>query len=244
MKRNKLMRIIKTAIASILIIATIFIGGMSYSRYKYQQKNGIKIEQTLDVERASMPTINQDSVILKKNLKEISKLMVLEGTINTHTTYSDEEILDSDLAFRTIRQWFNKSQSRSLNMDATYRFGFSYDMENIVVEQNDGKIKVTIGKDNIELEYCEMVQNETVYSDEIGWLSKGKFTPNELNTLNERNHGEAEQMIRSKKDLRDKAIVRVQKEVDNLCKKLGITADIQVTQYDVVEQSEGEMSVD
>ena len=110
-------------------------------------------------------------------------------------------------------------------------------MENIWITTEGEDIIIHLSKNDINLEYVELVNTDSLYTESIGWLSKGDFTPQEINVLQERTFIASFNSIQSKTEYRDKAMNTAIDDIEELCNKLNVKVKCVYDDMDVVEQN-------
>lgn len=201
----------------------------TYRGYKNKQesKNQVNIPIITD----EMKAIDKDILIDKLN-KE-NKLQVLSGTANIKVKYSDEEILDDDVSLRWLKQWFEEQCSRELSVTATYKFTFTYDLNDLKIDIVGDKAIIYLSKNRLDSS-VELIENESYYDNRIGAFSN-YFNANEINSLNARTKKMVNNTVQSNNDLRNRALENVKEGISQL---LGITCEFDTSDYDVVENND------
>ncbi|WP_346938267.1 hypothetical protein [uncultured Clostridium sp.] len=202
-----------------------------------QQKKDIITETKEEVEDMT-EIINQ----LESEIHKINKLLVLEGNCTSEVTYNDKDIHeDTNENFKWIKDKFTEWKSRELTVSAKYEFGFSYNMENIRIITEGEDIIIELSRNDINLEYLEYLGEDSYLVQDVGWLSKGDFTPQEVNVLQERVKIATFNSVQNKREYRDKAIQGIIDNIESICNKLGIKVKCRVSDIDVVENDDAKI---
>lgn len=179
---------------------------------------------------------------LETEIHKSNKLLVLKGSCTAKVTYSNKDINENtNDNFKWIKDKFSQWKSRELIVKAKYNFGFTYNMNNISVELKDNKYYIELSWNNLDLEYVEYIGEESYMTDKIGWISKGDFSPQEVNVLQERTTDMTTNTIRNNRAYRDKAIQSVIENIEGMCNKLGVEVIVEISQYDVVENTDAKI---
>lgn len=216
-----------------LIIAlsvTLMITGL-YTFRGYKNKQEDKAQLNIPLIANEVKTLDKEVLIDKLN-KE-NKLQVLSGTANIKVKYSDEEILADDVNLRWLKQWFEEQCSRDLSVTATYKFVFTYNLQDLKIETIGDKAIIFLSKNRLNTS-VELVENESFYTDRVGFLSNC-FSPNEINSLNGRTKKLVNNTVQSSIELRDKALINLQENISEL---LDVQCEFNTTEYDVVENKD------
>lgn len=215
---------IKIIISTLVII----LGMVTYSAVKsyFTSKKTITIK-TYDTE--NMQTIDKEIIVDKLN-KENS-MNVYSGTATIQTTYSNEEIIGSDVSFRWLKKWFAEENSRSLTVKAKYKVMFTYDLNNLPIEVKGNKVIITISKNRLTCD-VNLIENESLFTDRVGFF-ESDFSPQEINSLNERTKILVLNTLQTKEEYRAEAINNLKENLKTLL--VGYNVEFNVLDYDVVE---------
>lgn len=224
MKRKLVNKIILT-LSFILLITTSYTI-RKYIKVKYQPK-------IIQVEIAEDKTNLISKEILIKKLNNENKLLVLSGESEIKATYSNKDISDDDVNFKWIKDWFSEMNSKDLSINATYKYQFHYDLTDLDLEVVGDSVNINLSKNRLNCQ-VELVENKSLYTDRVG-LIESKFTAQEINSLNGRTKDLVLNRIQSDKELREKAIENLQKNIEEL---LGVKCNFSVTNYDVIEYND------
>lgn len=228
----------------VIIILTIVLGVIVFNiigelrENKVSQQNEEIISEAKEEVKGMTEIINQ----LESEIHKTNKLLVLEGTCTSEVTYSDKDINENtNENFKWIRNKFSEWKSRELKVSATYNFGFTYNMNNIRVITESDDIIIDLSRNDLNLEYVELINTDSLYTESIGWLSKGDFTPQEVSVLQERTYIATFNTIQSKSEYRDKAINTTIDIIEEMCSKLGIKVKCRYNSEDVIEQNQAKI---
>ena len=224
MKRKLVNKIIST-LSFILLITTSYTIG-KYIKVKDQPK-------IIQVETSEDKTNLISKEILVKKLNNENQLLVLSGESEIKATYSNKDISDDDVNFKWIKDWFSEMNSKDLSINATYKYQFHYDLTDLDLEVVGDSVNINLSKNRINCQ-VELIENKSLYTDRVG-LIESKFTAQEINSLNGRTKDLVLNRIQSDKELREKAIKNVQKNIEEL---LGVKCNFNVTNYDVIEYND------
>lgn len=228
---SKIVKIIISCLITGLTILTIYTGNILYNKiHKCETKYIDKPQQEQTIRII-------DKEVIQKTLNNENKIIVLSGQVETEATFTNERISNDDVKLKWLKQQWNKLNSKELKVKSTYNYEFSYDLNNLPVSIHNNTINITIIKGNLNLSKCELNSIET--KDKIGLL-ESKFSPSEINEINDRVKAISRNAIQSNKTLRDKAFVNIENNIKQLLNKVisnNTNIHITYTNYDVVDQS-------
>ena len=228
----------------VIVILTIALGFIVFNIIGELRENRVS-QQKKEVITEIKEEIKDMTEIIKQLETEIhktNKLLVLEGNCTSEVTYNDKDIHDNtNENFKWIRSKFTEWKSRQLTVSAKYKFGFSYNMENIRIITEGEYIIIELSRNDINLEYLEYLGEDSYLVQDVGWLSKGDFTPQEVNVLQERVKIATFNSVQNKREYRDKAIQGVIDNIENICNELNIGVKCRVSDIDVAENDEAEI---
>lgn len=220
MKRKSINKIILT-LSLTLAIATYYATD-KYINIKEQQKV-IPLST-----KEEIGLISKDIII--KKLNNENQMLVLSGETEVQVTYSNKDIAEDDVNFKWIKDWFSEMNSKDLKINATYTYQFHYDLKDLDITIVNNKPSINLSKNRLNCE-VELQENKTIYTDRVG-VFEPQFTPEEVNSINARTKAIVLNKVQSSKELRDKAMTNVQKNIEDLLK---INCNFSVAKYDVVE---------
>lgn len=176
---------------------------------------------------------------LEVKLQNTNKIVALEGIVeDAKVKFIDSEIKNSN---DTQMNWLSKKlaemKSRSLTINSTYKFSFTYDLSDLKVVNSDNKAIINLHRSRLNLNSVELDNSKTSMSSDLGILSS-VFSPNEVNSLQQRSKGYVSNTIRANKTIRDKAMINVRDNITNLCNELNVDVDVSIDELDVVEQNQ------
>ena len=172
--------------------------------------------------------------ILIKKLNNENKMMVLSGETEIQATYSNKNISDDDVNFKWVKDWFSEMNSKDLKINATYTYQFHYDLTDLDLEVVGDTVNIYLSRNRLNCQ-VELLENKSLYADRVGLL-ESKFTAQEINSLNGRTKELVLNRIQSDKELREKAMESLKKNIEKL---LNAKCNFSVTQSDVVEYNVG-----
>lgn len=222
MKRKLINKIILALTITLMTITSFTVG--KYITLK-EQKNAVPVVQVVKEETNLI-----SKEILIKKLNDENKMLVLSGDTEVKMTYSNKEIADDDIAFKWVKDKLSEMSSKDLKVQATYTYNFHYDLKDLDITIVNNIPNIYLSRNRLSCD-VNLVENKTIYVDRVG-LFESQFTPNEVNSLNERTKALVLNKVQSERDLRDRAMENIQKNIEDL---LGINCEFSVTQNDVVE---------
>lgn len=221
MKRKSINKLILTL--SIILGITSLYTIRKYINIKEQSESKQVIYTKDDTNLISKQTII-------KKLNNENQMLVLSGEAEVEIIYSNKDIAEDDVNFKWIKDWFLEMNSKDLNIKSTYTYKFHYDLKDLDINIINDKPSINLSKNRLNCE-VELLENKSLYTDRIG-VFESQFTPQEINSLNSRTKTLVLNQIQSNNELRDKAILNIQKNIEDL---LGINCDFNIAKYDVVE---------
>lgn len=226
-------RLIRFIIGTLVVILTI----TSLFTYKSFNQRGKRIEQIVHNQPRQERTfkiIDKQTVVNKLNLE--NSLNCLSGEVTVKEKFTNNTVSGQDVNLRFLKQWFNDSTSKDLNVSNTYRFNFSYDLKNVPVNIHNSTINIKLSYNRLSLNSVELVKSDA--SERVGWLTS-QFTPQQVNALNGRVKDEARNTVQSNETYRVQALENVQGDIKDLLQSVvGKDTNIhfEISNWDVVEQ--------
>lgn len=214
----------------ILMLSIGLITMTSYTIGKY-----IILKESANTQVIQQQNTNEESKVISKELliKKLNnenQMLVLSGELEVELIYSNKDIQDDDVNFKWIKDWFSKMKSKDLKVNATYTYQFHYDLKDLDISIDNNEPYINLSKNRLSCE-VELVENKTFYSDRVG-VFESQFTPQEVNSINERTKTLVLNEIQNKTEFRDKAVENVKNNINEL---LDINCNFNVAKYDVVE---------
>lgn len=224
----------KRLISLIITGLTVILLFNSYTIYKNINKQSDKIESNLIDEKVvnNMNELDKESLISKLNTE--NSLNVISGNCTVKVTYSNEEDF-SGKEFEWIRTKFDKLDSKTLKSSNTYKFSFSYDLNDLPIETRNNIAYITLSKNRLTLSQVELI--DINQECRVGLFEK-YFSPNEINSINNRVKKIAANEIQSDNEIRLQAMNNLQ---DNIKQLLNCECEFILSDYDVVEQDKYEI---
>lgn len=220
MKRKLINKIILTL--SLTLAITTYYTIDKYINIKQQQRvMPLSTKEEIDL-------ISKDVII--KKLNNENQMLVVSGETEVQVTYSNKDIAEDDVNFKWIKDWFSKMNSKDLKINATYTYQFHYDLKDLDITIVNNKPSMNLSKNRLNCE-AELIDNKSIYADRVG-IFESQFTPQEVSSINARTKAIVLNKIQNDKELRDKAMANVQKNIEDLLK---IDCKFSVAKYDVVE---------
>jgi len=225
----------------VIVTLTIILGFIVFNIISELRENKVSQHKEEVITQAKEETKDMTEIIkqLESEIHKTNKLLVLEGNCKADITYSDKDIHENtNENFKWIKNKFSEWKSRELKVSATYKFGFSYDLQYIKVSSEGENIIVDLSKNNLNIEYLELVNTDSLYTESIGWLSKGDLSPQEINVLQERMKIATFNSIQSNAKYRKEAFSSVVENIEGIGNKLGIKVICRYNEEDVVENNQ------
>lgn len=214
----------------ILILSISLITMISYTIGKYIILKQSASTQVIQQQKTKEETKVISKELLIKKLNNENQMLVLSGELEVELIYSNKDIQDDDVNFKWIKDWFSKMKSKDLKVNATYTYQFHYDLKDLDISIDNNEPYINLSKNRLSCE-VELVENKTFYSDRVG-IFESQFTPQEVNSINERTKTLILNEIQNKTEFRDKAVENVKNNINEL---LDINCNFNVAKYDVVE---------
>ncbi|MBN1074644.1 hypothetical protein DVV91_09855 [Clostridium botulinum] len=213
----------KSKLINIIIACLIITLGLlcwrTYDLYTNKQKINTKTISNIQA---------LDKNILINKLNKENSINVLSGECVIDIEYSDNKSFQNECF-----QWLhNKLNGRKLNSTNTYKFVFSYELNNIPITIKNNKAIIQLSRNRLALSQVEL--SNIIQGDEIGLL-KTMFSPNELNTLNDNTKKLAYNSIQNNADIRNKAIENLKTNIKEL---LNCDCEFIENSYDVINQND------
>ncbi|MBY6838630.1 hypothetical protein [Clostridium botulinum] len=169
-----------------------------------------------------------DKNILIDKLDKENSINILSGECVIGIEYSDNKSFQNECF-----QWLhNKLNGRKLNSTNTYKFTFSYELNNIPITIKNNKAIIQLSRNRLTLSQVELIN--IVQDDKIGLL-KTMFSPNELNILNDNTKKLAYNSIQNNADIRNKAMENLKINIKEL---LNCDCEFIENSYDVINQDD------
>ncbi|NFT08272.1 hypothetical protein FDF26_14625 [Clostridium botulinum] len=213
----------KSKLINIIITCLITTLGLlcwrTYDLYNDKQKTNAKTISTVQA---------LDKSILIDKLNKENSINILSGECVIDIEYSNNKSFQNECF-----QWLhNKLNCRKLNSTNTYKFTFSYELNNIPITIKNNKVLIQLSRNRLTLSQVELIN--IVQDDEIGLL-KTMFSPNELNTLNDNTKKLAYNSIQNNADIRNKAMENLKINIKEL---LNCDCEFIENSYDVINQDD------
>lgn len=175
---------------------------------------------------------------LQTKLQETNELLVLEGTTQINCTYDNSNVLntkDDNLNF--LHRKFNELKIREIQVETEYKFGFTYNLDDIQVIKDNDKIKIMLPDHRLKLKYIEEDKNKTVLTDKINLLAS-KFTPQEINTIMARTKIGTLNSVQNNTKIIDEAMKNAKKNIEVLAEELGIDVEVEIGLQGLIENED------
>jgi hypothetical protein len=231
--KSKLVKFIICGLLITLSILSVFTNNLYNKNKTIQQNlhNQVKQEQTFRV---------IDKSVIIDTLNKQNKLVCLDGNTTVEATFSNENVSSDDVNFKWIKDKINKMQSKSVKVQADVSFDFTYNLNSLPVSITNNTVTITISPNRLSLNKCQIVENNSIYNEEIGLLSKS-FSPQEVNSINQRVKLLASNQILSQEKIRYDCLENVKSDIYSLVKPLvGNNVNIVFSDYsyDVIQQND------
>lgn len=218
----------RKSINKLILTLSIILGITSlYTIRKYINTKEQQFKQVIDT-KDNTNLISKEIII--KQLNNENQMLVLSGEAEVEIVYSNKDIAEDDVNFKWIKDWFSKMNSKDLKINATYTYQFHYDLKDLNITIVNNKPSINLSKNRLSCE-VELIDNKSIYADRVG-IFESQFTPQEVSSINARTKAIVLNKIQNDKELRDKAMANVQKNIEDLLK---IDCNFSVAKYDVVE---------
>jgi len=217
----------------VLILCTVLVAFIILNVFTYFHK--IKAEQ-IKTQSAKTEQVKVNGIvnswasketIIKNAVKAKNDLIVLEGNQQISKTYTttDSEITyqggDSVLKFMVGK--LNEFHTRSLTINTTYLYDYTYDMNNVLISiDKDGLATISLSELDINLKPLSELSANRVITDEKGILASN-FTPQELSGLMTSTNIHAYNTLVNDSSLFQKSIDSTKTNLTKLCNELGVT---------------------
>nr|DAM23979.1 MAG TPA: hypothetical protein [Caudoviricetes sp.] len=216
--KRKLVKFLIIGLSLTLMITT----WNTYKKYTNKQKNKVQAIQNVN----NMTELAEDEIITKLN-KEHS-LNVLSGSVTLRVSYDNQDNFDDDV----LGNIWGKLKLRHYESTNTYSFMFAYNLNELPVAIKEGVPYIDISNNRLNLVKFELVSIDV---DSSTGIFADIFSPNEINTLNERIKKIAKNDIQSNNELRSQAMVNLQDDIREL---IGNNVIFNINEFDVVERNE------
>jgi hypothetical protein len=231
-------KIVKLIISSLLITLSI----LSIFTYKsYERNKQAKIQHNINNQVKQEQTFKViDKSVIINELNKQNKLVCLDGNTTVEAEFTNENISSQDVNFKWIKDKISKMQSKSVKVQAEISFDFTYDLSNLPVSIHNNTVTITITPNRLSLNKCQIIENNSIYNEEIGLLSKS-FSAQEVNTINGRVKAFASNKILSQEKIRYDCLENVKSNIYDLVKPLlgnSINLVFSDINYDVVQQDD------
>lgn len=231
MKGKTIGNIIIVVLGGVLITSIAF----TINKFKSNDNTAVITGTTKELKGIDEQALND----LEVKLHNTNKIVAIEGVVeDAKVKFIDSEIKRSN---DTQMNWLSKKlaemKSRSLTINSTYKFSFTYDLSELKVINNDGKAIIHLHRNRLNLNSVELDNSKTSMSSDLGILSS-VFSPNEVNSLQQRSKAYVSNTIRANRTIRDKAMINVRDNITNLCNELNLDVEIIIDELDVVEQNQ------
>lgn len=147
----------------------------------------------------------QNPEIINAEMESVGKLVVYKGKANYSNTFDESKFL----------------RPKKISVNLQYKFGISMDLKNIVVSEFiEDVVVLKIHKDQLEIEYVELNEESIEVSEEVKLLAK-EYTKEDLNKILAIGKSATLGRIQGNKDIHDKAIESLKKNVQEMVLSLG-----------------------
>ncbi|OSA89108.1 UNVERIFIED_ORG: hypothetical protein B2H93_16765 [Clostridium botulinum] len=184
-----------------------------------------------DTQKINAQTTNNiqvlDKGILVNKLNRENSINILSGECVINIEYSNNKSFQNECF-----QWLHdKLNGRKLTSTNTYKFTFSYELNDIPITIDNNKAIIQLSRNRLILSQVELINS--VQDDEIGCL-KNMFSPSEINSLNENTRKLVYNSIQSNSDIRNKAMENLKINIQEL---LNCDCEFIENDYDVINQN-------
>ncbi|MCX7749896.1 MAG: hypothetical protein N2645_23860 [Clostridia bacterium] len=144
-----------------------------------------------------------DTAIIKKALKSVGILTLLEGVERYKQTLEEET-------------WYSY---RGINIDWHYRFAIAVNLEDLVIETNGKKVDIGVDKKKLYVQFVEKTR-ESISHSEASILAK-KFSSQEISALEKAIVKKVGDKILSTGSYWDDALKSLETNLRKMCNQLG-----------------------
>lgn len=166
------------------------------------------IQTTNQADTTRVKTFSQTPEYVQNALKQVGKLIVLEGNYNYSNVVKDKIFMDITL--------------RQMTFDLNYKFGLGMNLEYIIVKGiYDKIIVIQIPKRWIEIQYVELDTENSNIVDGKKIILASDFKPVDVQILLEQSQENVVEKIKSNDELFDQVVVNLKSELEVFLKGLG-----------------------
>lgn len=176
MKGKTIGNVIIVVLGGILITSI----ALTINKLKSKDNTAIIAETTKELKGIDEQTLND----LEVKLHNTNKIIAIEGTVeDAKVKFIDSEIKNrNDIQMNWLSKKLAEMKSRSLTINSTYKFSFTYDLSDLKVINNGQSSTITLYRSRLNLNKVELNNSKTTMISDLGILSS-VFSPNEVNSL-------------------------------------------------------------
>lgn len=218
----------------IILVLVLILASSLYKTFKiYKGSNSIPTSITVktkdkEVLKTEAQLWNEKVNNFKTKINETNKLLVLEGTTDITATFDDNENEKQGNTLAWVKAKLANLDAKTLTVDTKYKFGYSYDLSEIVIDDPGGKLYIKVYQSQLKLEYLAELKGNQILSSEKGIFAT-QFTPQEVAGLTERVYTYTFNNILNNSDIRLKAIESTKSNILSIALMFGFdNAEIEV----------------
>ena len=143
-----------------------------------------------------------DAAIIKKALKAVGVLAVLEGEEEYKQTIEEEN-------------WYSY---RGINIDWHYKFAIAINLEDVGILVNNGVVDITVDREKLFIQFIEKTKDSKSRSD-ASWLAE-QYNSQEIEALEKAIRDNVETKIKSSPNYWDEAVKSLEVNIRRICNEL------------------------
>lgn len=197
------MRFIRNLLFILILVAGIIAGYKYELDYRKEQTRQEDYDQDNKMEIEKMKEKVDDEAIIKKALKEVGILTVLEGIEEYKQTIEEEN-------------WYSY---RGINFDWHYRFGIALNLEDLEVQVVDGNVGISADAQKFYIQFIEKTRESSSHSEAS--IFARKFTSQEISALEKVVLEKVENRIKTTPSYWERAQKSLEANLTKMCNQLG-----------------------
>lgn len=185
----------------LLIVSAFFVYRVDIHMKKERSRQAMSVDNGEGKSELALKV--DDAAIIKKALKAVGVLTVLEGEEEYRQVIEEE-------------RWYSY---RAVNIDWHYKFGIAMDLEDIGIKVNNDVVNVTADREKLFVQFIEKTSDSTSRSD-ASLLAK-QFTSQELDELEKAVLEKIKSQIELTPNYWDEALKSLETNIRKICGDLG-----------------------
>lgn len=186
-------------VLTIIILFAAYKFNLNFSKKLNNQSMSVDDQTEFD----KVKTKVDEEAIIKKALKAIGIMGVLEGQEEYKQIIEDEK-------------WY---AYRGINIDWNYRFSIAFNLDNLIVEVNNGVINFFIDNKKLIIWFIEKTQNSTSHS-EASWFAQ-KYSSQEIEAIDKAVLDKITNKIKTTTNYWDEAQKSLKANLIKICNDMG-----------------------